>query len=87
MAGWTPENATQVHALLDDFPGLFRALHEGLTGVVRNLEESPVSPEITDIVRRMATSCLDAAEDAAEVASRPLDGPEGMWEGSLAGKA
>jgi hypothetical protein len=87
IGGWLPQNAAETHQMLDDFPELFRALHTGLTGVVRKLEDSPVSDEITGIVRAMAAGCLTAAEDAAEIAARPLDGTEGMWEGSLAGKA
>jgi len=87
MADWLPQNAAEMHQMLDDFPELFRALHEGLAGVARKLDDSPVSEEITGIVRSMAASCLTAAEDAADIAARPLDGPEGMWEGSLAGKA
>lgn len=87
LGDWMPQNAAETHDMLDGFPVLFTAIYDGLMGVVAKLEDSPVSGEITGIVRTMATACQTAAEDATEIAARPLDGPEGMWEGSLAGKA
>lgn len=87
LGDWMPQNAAETHDMLDGFPVLFTAIYDGLMGVVARLEDSPVSGEITGIVRTMATACQTAAEDATEIAARPLDGPEGMWEGSLAGKA
>jgi acyl-CoA reductase-like NAD-dependent aldehyde dehydrogenase len=84
IGAWMPQNAREVHECLDEFPLLFQALHEGLAALARELEGSPVSVHLIAIVRRMAACCQGAAEDAMEVAGRPLDGAEGMWEGSRA---
>jgi len=84
IGAWTPQNAREVHECLDEFPLLFRALHEGLAELAHELEGTPVSVHLIAIVRRMAACCQGAAEDATEVAGRPLDGAEGMWEGSRA---
>jgi hypothetical protein len=77
--GAEPESAAELRQWMKDLPLLFRALHDGLSSVAGELDESPVDEEITALVRTMASSCLSAAEEAEDTLARPA---EGVWDRS-----
>jgi 8-oxo-dGTP diphosphatase len=80
VASWTPATATEAREGLQDFPVLFEALRDALEALAGHLDECPVSEAVPDIIRKMATACLSAAEDARQVAAMPLGDPaEGTW--------